>query len=255
MHDTIIKKYLTNTQWKKKKETTSMSPVQIYPTVISQNIILTPHFSDQNDYYIYCYPQLNGEMDPDLNYLAYLAFHNEIQLYSEKINTHIVIDSVELAKVNKVYCLVMSSEFVIFPIIKIETPLDIKEEAPNIIISIRESSTTSVFYIINSTIPCYYWCGAYLQSTPPPSVTELKRKRKQFMRLYAEGKIEDLTPSEDYNLYCYSESVNKSPMRKSIAESSVGFKTLNSIIEHELLCRLYENHTMEPDSILFVFYY
>ena len=169
-----------------------------------------------------------GEMDPDLNYMTYLAFHNEIQSFSKRRNSSLLIDSVELARVSRVICLVMSSEFVIFPIIKIETPLDIKEEAPSIEIKVKESNTTSMSYILYSTIPCYYWCGAYLRNTPPPSITELKRKRRQFMRLYAEGTIENLTPSEDYNLYCYAESVQKSPMRKTVAESSVEFATSES---------------------------
>ena len=224
----IEKKYLTNAQWSKKKETQNVSPVQIYATVESQRIILNPHISDQNEYYIYCYPQIFGEMDPDLNYMIHLAFHNEIQSFSKNSSATLLIDSVELARVSRVICIVMSSEFVVFPIIKIETPLDIKEEAPSIEIKVRESNTTSMSYNVTSTIPCYYWCGAFLRNTPPPTITELKRKRGQFMRLYAEGKIENLTPSEDYNLYCYAESVQKSPMRKTIAESSVKFATTES---------------------------
>ena len=169
-----------------------------------------------------------GEMDPDLNYMIHLAFHNEIQSFSKNSSATLLIDSVELARVSRVICIVMSSEFVVFPIIKIETPLDIKEEAPSIEIKVRESNTTSMSYILTSTIPCYYWCGAFLRNTPPPTITELKRNRRQFMRLYAEGKIENLIPSEDYNLYCYAESVQKSPMRKTIAESSVEFATTES---------------------------
>lgn len=167
-------------------------------------------------------------MDPDLNYMIHLAFHNEIQSFSKNSSATLLIDSVELARVSRVICIVMSSEFVVFPIIKIETPLDIKEEAPSIEIKVRESNTTSMSYNVTSTIPCYYWCGAFLRNTPPPTITELKRKRGQFMRLYAEGKIENLTPSEDYYLYCYAESVQKSPMRKTIAESSVKFATTES---------------------------
>lgn len=229
-----------------------MSPVQIYATVESQRIILTPHISDQNDYYIYCYPQMYGEMDPDLNYMTHLAFHNEIQSFSSNSNASLLIDSVELAKVNRVICLVMTSNFVVYPIIKIETPLDIREEAPNIEITVRESNTTSMSYILTSTIPCYYWCGAYLRNTPPPSVTELKRMRRQFMRLYAKGKIENLTPSEDYYLYCYAESVQKSPMRKTIAESSVEFATSESTYYVRISYRFYEGDPMEQDSIPFV---
>ena len=224
----IEKKYLTNAQWSKKKETQNVSPVQIYATVESQRIILNPHISDQNEYYIYCYPQTFGEMDPDLNYMIHLAFHNEIQSFSKNSSATLIIDSVELARVSRVICLVMSSQFVVFPIIKIETPVDVKEEAPSIEIKVKESNTTSMSYILSSTIPCYYWCAAYLRKTPPPSVTELKRARRQFIRLYAEGTIENLTPSEDYSLYCYAESVQKSPMQKTIAESSVEFATSES---------------------------
>lgn len=224
----IERKFLTKAQWIQKKQTENVPPVQIYATVVSQSIILTPHISDQNEYYIYCSPQLYGEMDPDLNYMTYLAFHNEIQSFSNGRNSSLLIDSVELARVSRVICLVMSSKFVVFPIIKIETPVDVKEEAPSIEIKVRESNTTSMSYNVTSTIPCYYWCGAFLRNTPPPTITELKRKRGQFMRLYAEGKIENLTPSEDYYLYCYAESVQKSPMRKTIAESSVKFATTES---------------------------
>ena len=224
----IERKFLTKAQWIQKKQTENVSPVQIYATVVSQSIILTPHISDQNEYYIFCSPQLYGEMDPDLNSMTYLAFHNEIQSFSNRRNSSLLIDSVELARVSRVICLVMSSKFVVFPIIKIETPVDVKEEAPSIEIKVKESNTTSLSYILSSTIPCYYWCAAYLRKTPPPSVTELKRARRQFMRLYAEGVIQNLTPSEDYSLYCYAESVQKSPMQKTIAESSVEFATSES---------------------------
>lgn len=205
--------------------TTTISPVHLYASIISQNIVISPVFSDESQYFIYCTPHIQNEMEPDLKYMMYLAFHHKISLYSSNNNESLIIDSVELAEIEKVFCLVMSSDYQVYPLIKIEIQVDVMEEAPNIELTIKSTTSTSVSYTVNSTIPCIIWCEAFLKGSAPPSVIELKRRRKQFIRLTADGHEYELIPEEVYILYCYAESVHGSPMRKKIVDSSIEFST------------------------------
>ena len=214
-----------NSIWNRIKIVETESPVQFLFSLRSQEITLTPQYNTSSYYYIYCTPQQHNEKDPNLEYLVVLAFHNGLQLYSVHSHKLIFIDSVELARVASVHCLVMSSYLEVYPPIKIYTPVDVVEEAPEIVISYKDRTANSFLYTVNSTIPCYLWCGAFRQGSPPPSVVELMRKPRQFMRSFIELEETGLTPDVAYKLYCYAESVHGSPMNTPVEDKYTWFTT------------------------------
>ena len=222
--------YSSNSIWNRVKIVQTKSPVQFLVSLVSQRITLTPQFNTSSYYYIYCTPQQRTEKTPDLDYLIALTFHSNLQLYSNQYPKPIILDSIELARVVSVHCLVMSSYFEVYPPIKIDTPVDIVEEAPEIVISYKDRTTNSFLFSVNSTVPCYLWCSAFRQGTPPPSVIELMRKPKRFMRSFIELEETGLTPDVAYKLFCYAESVRGSPMNTPVENTFSLFTTKEGII-------------------------
>ena len=160
----------------------SPSPVQLHLSLFSQRITITPTIPSSQSYYIHCVPQKLDEIEPDIHYLVTLALHSP-HLYSAKKHQLIIIDSVELASISRVFCITMNPSFEVYKPIVIENRLDVVEESPSIGITSDQVKSTSFRFSVNSTIPCYIWCGAFQKNTPPPSIVELMRKPKQFMRL------------------------------------------------------------------------
>ena len=244
--------YPSNSIWDRVKIVQTESPVQFLVSLVSQRITLTPQFNTSSYYYIYCTPQQHNEKVPDLDYLIALTFHSNLLLYSKQNPKLIILDSIELARVASVHCLVMSSYFEVYPPIKIDTPVDIVEEAPEIVISYKDRTTNSFLFSVNSTIPCYLWCRAFRQDTPPPSVIELMRKPKLFMRSFIELEETGLIPDVAYKLYCYAESVHGSPMNTPVEEKYTLFTTKEGIVIVYLFMLTYSFHAhfeLDPDFI------
>ena len=210
--------------WKRVKFIQSPSPVQLHLSLFSQRITITPAIPPSQSFYIHCVPQKLDEVEPDTHYLVTLALHSP-QLYSTEKHQMIVIDSVELASISRVFCITMNPSFEVYKPIVIESPLDVMEESPSIGITSEQVKSTSFRFSVDSTIPCYIWCGAFRENTPLPSIVELMRKPKQFMRLSIELEENHLIPSVNYRLYCYAESVRGSPMIQKVQDTYVSFTT------------------------------
>ena len=210
--------------WKRVKFIQSPSPVQLYLSLFSQRITITPTIPPSQSFYIHCVPQKLDEIEPDTFYLVALALHSP-QLYSAENNQLIILDSVELASISRVFCITMNPSFEVYKPIMIESRLDVMEESPSIGITSDQVKSTSLRFSVDSTIPCYIWCGAFRENTPPPSIVELMRKPRQFMRLSIELEENHLIPSVNYRLYCYAESVRGSPMIQKVQDTYVSFTT------------------------------
>ena len=216
--------FALDSKWKRVKFIQSPSPVQLHLSLFSQRITITPTIPPFQSFYIHCVPQKLDEVEPDINYLVTLALHSP-QLYSTEKHQMIVIDSVELASISRVFCITMNPSFEVYKPIVIESPLDVMEESPSIGITSDQVKSTSLRFSVDSTIPCYIWCGAFRENTPLPSIVELMRKPKQFMRLSIELEENHLIPSVNYRLYCYAESVRGSPMIQKVQDTYVSFTT------------------------------
>ena len=210
--------------WKRVKFIQSPSPVQLHLSLFSQRITITPTIPPFQSFYIHCVPQKLDETEPDTFYLVALALHSP-QLYSAENHQLIVLDSVELASISRVFCITMNPSFEVYKPIMIESRLDVMEESPSIGITSDQVKSTSLRFSVDSTIPCYIWCGAFRENTPLPSIVELMRKPKQFMRLSIELEENHLIPSVNYRLYCYAESVRGSPMIQKVQDTYVSFTT------------------------------
>ena len=216
--------FAINSIWKRVKFIQSPSPVQLHLSLFSQRITITPAIPPSQSFYIHCVPQKLDEVEPDTHYLVTLALHSP-QLYSTEKHQMIVIDSVELASISRVFCITMNPSFEVYKPIMIESRLDVMEESPSIGITSDQVKSTSLRFSVDSTIPCYIWCGAFRENTPLPSIVELMRKPKQFMRLSIELEENHLIPSVNYRLYCYAESVRGSPMIQKVQDTYVSFTT------------------------------
>ena len=210
--------------WKRVKFIQSPSPVQLHLSLFSQRITITPTIPPSQSFYIHCVLQKLDEVEADTHYLVTLTLHSP-QLYSTEKHQMIVIDSVELASISRVFCITMNPSFEVYKPIVIESPLDVMEESPSIGITSEQVKSTSFRFSVDSTIPCYIWCGAFRENTPLPSIVELMRKPKQFMRLSIELEENHLIPSVNYRLYCYAESVRGSPMIQKVQDTYVSFTT------------------------------
>ena len=216
--------FAINSIWKRVKFIQSPSPVQLHLSLFSQRITITPTIPPFQSFYIHCVPQKLDEIEPDTFYLVALALHSP-QLYSAENHQLIILDSVELASISRVFCITMNPSFEVYKPIVIESPLDVMEESPSIGITSEQVKSTSFRFSVDSTIPCYIWCGAFRENTPLPSIVELMRKPKQFMRLSIELEENHLIPSVNYRLYCYAESVRGSPMIQKVQDTYVSFTT------------------------------
>ena len=216
--------FAINSIWKRVKFIQSPSPVQLHLSLFSQRITITPTIPPFQSFYIHCVPQKLDEIEPDTFYLVALALHSP-QLYSAENHQLIILDSVELASISRVFCITMNPSFEVYKPIMIESRLDVMEESPSIGITSDQVKSTSLRFSVDSTIPCYIWCGAFRENTPLPSIVELMRKPKQFMRLSIELEENHLIPSVNYRLYCYAESVRGSPMIQKVQDTYVSFTT------------------------------
>lgn len=204
-------------------------PVFLHQEVRSQTIQIRPLLTDTQMYSIHCVFVRKDESTPSTELLLNTLLHNSPGFRSMTDNPIITLTGPELALVKQVACIVASSDYTFFPPILLDIPLDVGEESPDISIFIESEHPNSVEYRVQTTIPCFIWCAAFLVDSPSPSISELMHYPKRFLRdkwLFSQDRLQ---PESLYDMYCYAESVRGSPMKVSLEETRVPFETLRGI--------------------------
>ena len=163
---------------------------------------------------------------PDEVHLLKGMVLSPLELHSPTSPNVITLVSEEAARVRRVACLVASSQDLLFyPPTYLTTPLDLAEESPELKIIVEDIDVNKVYFQVTATIPAYVWCGAFLKDSPPPSVTELKRHKHQFVRDQWRFVQTGLQPDSYHSLYCYGESLHACPMEQTIESTQADFRT------------------------------
>ena len=192
--------------------------------------------NDQEDttssYFIHCMLVKKTDPIPDSTHLLKGLVLSSLTRYSPRTSAILSLIGEEAAQIHRVACLVASvADLTAYPPIYLTTPLDLVEESPELSILIEGEEVNGVSFRVTTTIPAYVWCGAFLAGSPSPSVTEIMRSKRHYLRDQWQLTQTGLQPDSDYRLYCYGESIRACPMEKTIESTAVDFHTLEGTVK------------------------